>query len=166
MNRLLVILSLVLCFTGCMSTKARDEGLLPATRMAWTGVRADIELGIDDAVAAGVTFSAPLLREYIARIDQGLESGNRADFTLVSWESLEPYAQRGIKVRVTKQEISPLLVPSFQERLRNFGWALAKLQQTFVRYGPSRETEYWLSRGGRSTAAVLASSRGEYAHAQ
>ncbi len=164
MNRLILSVALVVgLLTSCLSSRARDEGLLPVARMAWgssqVGVRADIERGVSDAVEDGELADPAGLNATIASLDAALAAGDRTQLVTVTWASLEPYGQRGIQDRIDDGEMDPMVALSLRERLKNFGFALAKLQQLYVYLPLPQRREHWLPNGGgRSTAEAVAAA--------
>lgn len=118
-----LLAAIVLLFSSCVGTQARNNSLLPATQMAWIGVRADIERG---ALAAGIS-ADPSIPVLVATLDGALQTGDAAGIAAVPWSFLAPYGERGIADRVAKGELAPTLASSLLERLRQFGAALARL---------------------------------------
>lgn len=149
----LFLLSLLLCLPACLGTMARQNSLLPAARMAWPGVRADVERGVADALEHGDLVSDAGPHVLIQAVEDGLEAGN---VRAVSWAVLQPYGARGIDDRVIDGEIHPLVAESLRERLRNFSYAIATLQSPFT---PSSDREYFLPNGaGRTTPEAAAAA--------
>lgn len=164
MNRLTLSVALVVgLLASCMSSRARDQGLLPAARLSWgsssMGVRADIERGVNDAVADGELADPADLNTMIASLDSALAAGDRTQLVKITWASLEPYGQRGIQDRIDDGEMDPMVALSLRERLTNFGFALSKLQQLYVYLPLPERREHWLPNGGgRSTAEAVAAA--------
>lgn len=130
---LILILSLL---TSCLGQRTRDEGLLPAARLAWgtvdAGVRSDIDRGIADAISDGdLTDSAPLAGQ-VADLESALVSGDRTQLGAISWDVLRPYGARGIQDRIDDGEMAPIVSLSLIERLNNFGFALEELKKLYV----------------------------------
>ncbi len=168
MKNLLALAFLALLSTSCMSTKARDEALLPAAELAWGdsafGVRSDLERGIADAVEDGDLAHSTALDVLVAKLDTVLDlGGSRVLLRQIPWEStLRPYAARGIQDRVDDGEISQMIADlSFTERLELFSQAFAQLLVTAT--PASRSTGTYPSIPGfgptRDEAAIAILSR-------
>jgi hypothetical protein len=160
MNKFLALI-LAVTLSSCLSSRARDEGLLPAARMAWgdstSGVRSDIERGVIDAVEDGdLADPAPMI-EYIEVLEKGLKNGDRVTLTQAPWALLHPYGARGIQDRVDDGEVSPMIATgSLLQRLDNFGYALVKLQELYVNLPMPDRREHWLPNGGGRTTPEYA----------
>lgn len=130
MKRLLIPVAIALvaiCASlSCLSAKARDSALLPAVRTAWPAVRADVQLGIDEAKLDDTV----AVQQAVDGLQVALDQGNVVQLGLAPWPVLEVYGERGIAARVSHGQVSSLVAPSLLERLHNFGLALAKFQVT------------------------------------
>lgn len=109
---------------GCLAIKARENATLPSLRLAWPAVRSDIELGVEDAQLPD---PVPMI-DAIADLQKGLDLGDITRITSAPWSAMEPYAQRGVDVRIRKGELDPEPAESFRASIRKFGEALAKMR--------------------------------------
>ena len=163
MKKLLLAALVAATLTSCLSSKVRDEALLPAASLAWPGVRADVERGIADAVEDGdLLDSAPMLG-FVLQLEAVLADGApRDDLKLVPWSTLEPYGKRGIADRIEDGEMHPLVAESLYQRLKNFTLAFDQLLLAHIRLSPSTTREHWLDNGGgrvtSQTAIAVATS--------
>ena len=107
-----VALSLAAC-PSCTGMTARQKALLPTMRIAWAGVKADIERG------------EPQLTVELEALDSALLNGNVAAARAVSWAALAATANAGITKRVAEGKLSDGAALSLRERIRAFGDALA-----------------------------------------
>lgn len=137
----LLTLALVACLSlsSCISTKARDEALLPAATLAWgnsqAGVRSDLERGIADAVEDGDLADPAPLDALVLQLDEVLAlGGSRVLLRQIPWEStLLPYAARGVQDRVDDGEISQMIADvSYMERLNQFSLAFDQLLVSMI----------------------------------
>lgn len=148
MKNLFLTLMLVLGMTSCIASKARENSLLPAMNLAWTGVRADIDRGIADAVEDGDLQDRIEVDFEVVKLDEALKSGLASDFRAVSWlDTLEPYGRRGIEDRVADGEMSDMVAESLRERLRNFTAGFAQMTALVYRHPRPRCHEEWLPDG-------------------
>lgn len=111
-----------LIIAACAGMTARQEILLPAMRVAWEGVSADIQRGIDAASAANeiTVEKAHVLTSEKTKMAESLNNGDAFSMSAVAWNDLVLMANRGIRDRVEKGEMSPAVSPSLEERVRNF----------------------------------------------
>lgn len=107
---------------ACAGLTARQEILLPAMRIAWEGVSADVQRGIDAATTANeiTVDKAHVLTLEKEKMAESLNSGDAFLMSAVDWSELVVMANRGIRDRVEKGEISPVVSPSLEERVKNF----------------------------------------------
>ena len=144
-------LLIVACLSAsCISAKARDEALLPAAQLAWTGVRSDLERGIADAVEDGDLADSSVLDALVLHLDEVLAlGGSRVLLRQIPWDpTLRAYAARGIQDCVDDGEM--IADPSYTERLERFSQAF---EQLLVTATPVRRSEsyYTLPGIGRTT---------------
>ncbi len=146
----LLALALLLFSSACIGPKVRQSTLVPAVVMAWQGVRADIERGIEDAMEDGDLKNRYQLDAAITQIDEALAQGApQVLIRLIFWPELEPYAYRGIQDRVDDGELSQMIADSsMRQRIINFSDALKELRISRVFLPPSNTTEHWLPNGG------------------
>lgn len=118
------LLAILLCVVvACTTPRVRDETLLPAVQSAWVGVRADVVRGIEDSQLEP-TLEMTLLDD-VATLDRLIGQGLVAAADPALWAVLGPYGYAGIRDRVEDLEVSPLVAPSLEERMRLFGEALS-----------------------------------------
>lgn len=129
-HRALVLLALF-AVAACTGVKARENILLPAVVKAWPPVKKDIELGLDDAKAAGELSESEeaVLRQRLTDYDAALAAKDRTAMLVLrsGWGALKSYAGRGVTARVKKGEISAGVAQSFIERHERFEEALFTL---------------------------------------
>ena len=148
MKNLFLSVVLMLGMTSCIASKARENSLLPAMNLAWTGVHADIERGVSDAIQDGDLTDRIQIDFEIVKLEVALESGLASDFRTVSWlDTLEPYGRRGIEDRVADGEMSDMVAESLRERLRNFTAGFAQMTALVYRHPSPQFNEEWLSDG-------------------
>jgi hypothetical protein len=82
-------------------------------RVAWAGVKADIERG------------EPLLTVEIDALNNALMNGSVSEARAVSWAALAAAANAGINKRIVEGTLSEGAAISLRERIRVFGVALA-----------------------------------------
>ena len=146
MKNLLLVALMVAATPSCLSQRARDEALLPAMNLAWTGVRADLERGLDDAVEDGDLVDRASLDLLVVQLEEALDSGSRGQLLLVPWAStLLPYAERGIQDRIDDGQMSDMVAESLRERLRNFTVGFGQL------IAVNLPKERWLPNGSQIT---------------
>lgn len=116
----------LLLLASCSGLTARQEALLPAMRLAWPGVSADIDRGVSDGVTTG-RLTAEQASALLAARDAftaALDSGDTMALASISWVPLQAEAVAGIMARVTLGEASTGVAQSLTERLRNFSESL------------------------------------------
>lgn len=116
----------VFALVSCSGLSARQEALLPALRLAWPSVEADVRTGIEESVLALrlVPPAAEDQRASVSRLADALAAGNPAAVASVAWAPLAESAEFGITRRIARNEISTGVAGSLRERLRNFGEGL------------------------------------------
>lgn len=163
MKKLLCVAMLLLATTSCIASKARENSLLPAMNLAWPGVRADVERGIEDAVQDGELADRIVIDFEVVKLDEALKSGLASDFRSVSWlETLEPYGRRGIEDRVADGEMSDMVAESLRERLRNFTVGFSKMSEVVYRHPYPTNNETWLPDGTQVAGGYAVSLDGTY----
>lgn len=149
MKNLLLAALAIATLSSCLSSKVRDEALVPAASLAWPGVRADVERGIEDAMEDGDLASSEALNGYILELDAVLQDGaDRDALHNIPWGSLEPYGYRGIQDRIDDNEMHALVAESLFERMRNFTSVFNQLLLARVPMMASPVREHWLANGG------------------
>lgn len=124
-------LTLLVGFSACAGSTARKEVLLPALRMAWSGIAADVERGIAAALADGDidAVDAAQLRAAAQAMTGALETVDGAIDMILPWESqLAPMAVRGIQALVLSGQLAPPLDEILLARVDAFTRALRKLE--------------------------------------
>jgi O-acetyl-ADP-ribose deacetylase (regulator of RNase III) len=124
-----VCLALVaLTMAACSGLSAREHALLPAMRLAWQGVSADVSRGVEEsALASRIEPNAAVAqREAVGKMTSALASGSPVAVAAVSWAPLAESAEFGLQRRVALGEISTGVAGSLRERVRNFGDSLSK----------------------------------------
>lgn len=133
MNRLIAPLALVaVLLASCIGTRARNDALLPAVRMAWPEVRVDFDRGVADGLADGdlTEMGAITLRSEADRLDLALTSGDRVMLINTLYDSeVRPWASRGIQAALDAGDIGPNGAMLLTERLANFSAAILVLQE-------------------------------------
>ena len=124
-------LALLVGLSACAGTTARKEVLLPALRLAWTGVSADVERGIAAAEADGDidAVTAAQLRAAAQAMPEALKTLDGAIDMILPWESqLAPMAVRGIQALVLSGQLDPPLDEILLARVDAFTRAMRKLE--------------------------------------
>jgi len=133
MNRLCASLALVcVLLASCIGTRARNDALMPAVRMAWPEVRVDFDRGVADGINDGdlTEMAAIGLRSEADRLTDALASGDRVLLINVLYDTeIRPWAGRGISAALDAGEIGPNGALLLQERLGNFSAAILVLQE-------------------------------------
>ena len=135
--------NLLLCFamaalaTSCMSTKTKEEVMLPAGLIAWTGeggIKSEVERGILTAAAMGeiLKSEAAGLSEIMMQFDSALSSKELKKIERVSWSLLHSWAERGVQSMVDEGEISEQVASSLYVRQQNFAEIMKTLRRSFV----------------------------------
>ncbi len=124
-------LLLLLAVASCVGTKVRDAALMPAVASAWTGVKADVEKGMEDAKEAGdlTESTEAVLRVQLGHLDKAIANKDRVALRALrpTWPGFKALAERGITRRVKDGEIGVGVSQSLLERVRNFEDAFVKL---------------------------------------
>lgn len=124
-------LTLLVGLSACAGTTARKEVLLPALRLAWTGMSADVERGITAALADGDIdpVTAAQLRAVAQGVPDALATIEGAVDLILPWESqLAPMAVRGIQALVLSGQLDPPLDEILLARVDAFTRALRKME--------------------------------------
>jgi len=133
MNRLCASLALVcVLLASCIGTRARNDALMPAVRMAWPEVRVDFDRGVADGINDGdlTEMAAIGLRSEADRLNNAITSGDRIALINVLYDTeIRPWAGRGITAALDAGEIGPNGALLLQERLGNFSAAILVLQE-------------------------------------
>lgn len=118
-----LMLALTLALAACSGLTARQEALLPAMKLAWAGVEADLSRGIEESLLAQriEPTAADAQRQAVVRLGGGLAAGNPATVASVAWAPLAESARFGFDQRVSRNEISTGVAGSLSERIRLFG---------------------------------------------
>lgn len=118
--------AMLLVAAACSGLSARQEALLPAMKLAWQGVSADVGRGVEEsATAQRITPEvAAAQRSAVSTMTSALEAGNVVGVASVAWPPLKESAEFGLAQRVSRGEISTGVSGSLTERLKNFGESL------------------------------------------
>jgi hypothetical protein len=130
--RTIALVVLALAASACAGAKAREHVLLPAVRMAWPAVQDDVLRGIEDGIADGELTSMQVAELQSRTFHLGMTITASYDpdaFAVAGWNTLEPWAHRGIQDRVDDHEIGPGVAESFRERVLNFSAAIERLAE-------------------------------------
>ena len=142
--RNLLLAFIVITLPSCLGVHVRDATLIPAVQMAWTSIKVDIELGISDAVEHGDLNDSDELFNISCNMDMAVKSGIRNDIMAAPYNIIEPYAYRGIGVKIEKGELTEQTAEFLFERLTNFRHAIDKLMKETVYLPLSYKREYWV----------------------
>jgi hypothetical protein len=112
-----------LALAACSGLTARQEALLPAMRLAWQGVSADVSRGIEESALAQriEPTAADAQRAAVTKLGEALASGSPVAVASVAWAPLAESGEFGLQRRVALGELSTGVAGSLRERLRNFG---------------------------------------------
>lgn len=127
MTRILTGLLLVAALSACATDAARQNVLLPATRLAWDGISPDIDRGLTAAVAGG-TLTQAQADSFLAQKSTFIDAlhSEEPPALQILWLPLKPWAEAGIEARMEAGEIGPRVALSLQERVTNFDDALRR----------------------------------------
>lgn len=124
---------LVLPAAGCAGKIARDEVLTPALRLAADGVREEVFRGLADAVSDGDITPAESnsMSTQVAGLWFAIAQQDREAIAerIPVWETVRPFAVRGVQDRVDDAEIGAGGASSRLERIQLFGEALTRLSE-------------------------------------
>lgn len=133
MNRLIAPLALVaVLLASCIGTRARNDALMPAVRMAWPEVRVDFDRGVADGLADGdlTEMAAISLRSEADMLTDALEAGDRFKlYNVLYTTEIQPWASRGIQAALDAGDLGPNGAMLLTERLSNFSAAILVLQE-------------------------------------
>ena len=133
MNRLIAPLALVaVLLASCIGTRARNDALMPAVRMAWPEVRVDFDRGVADGIADGdlTEMEAISLRSEADMLTDALEAGDRFKlYNVLYTTEIQPWASRGITAALEAGDLGPNGAMLLTERLTNFSAAILVLQE-------------------------------------
>ena len=109
-------------FSACAGTKAREELLMPAMKVAWIAISKNVEQGIDAALdTADITpVEAAGFRSEIIAMDSALASGDPLRAADVNWHRLRRLAAQGIEARRARGEIGWGVSKILNDRLAKF----------------------------------------------
>jgi hypothetical protein len=118
-----------LLLVGCTSTAVKDNILMPLAAKVFDNVLPHIELGLKDAVADGDLdqATADYLLAEAKKLSEYLNQGLRDEASTIDWQSLEPWASRGVQALVDDGTISPGVATSLFQRIVNFRDLLIEL---------------------------------------
>lgn len=117
---------LLLVAAACSGLSARQEALLPAMMLAWTGVEADVSRGVEESLTAARldAAAAEAQRLAVSSMTTALQAGNAAGVAKIAWTPLAESAEFGLTQRIDRGELSTGVAGSLRERLKNFGDSL------------------------------------------
>lgn len=115
----------LLLLMSCAGLTARQQALLPAMKMSWPPISADVRVGIQDGLSTNrlTVLQGAERITYVDRMDTAVAAGNAEDIAAIPWAPLSDEAHAGIDVRVRRGEISPGVGQSLKERVRNYAEA-------------------------------------------
>lgn len=130
MKTLISTLMGVLLLTGCLGNRARDNVLMPNVVQAWAGVLDNLDTGIADGIDSGLITveQANVLNQEISELDAAIAQEDRGALVGVDWNTLKPWALRGVQVWVDEQVIGTGVAMSLIERIELFSDALEELR--------------------------------------
>lgn len=106
--------ALLLIAAACSGVTARQQALLPAMRLAWGSIAAEVVAGnselrvpVDDATVA-------------------LGAGDYAAIAAIDWPKMRAAAEASIAADVAASKVGPAVAKSLQARLDAFGNSLTK----------------------------------------
>jgi hypothetical protein len=143
-NYILIAIVLFLLIPSCVGTKVRDDVLIPAIQGAWINVQKDIQVGLDDAVLKGDIKSDDAIFTIFAMMDKAVKSGVRNDIKSVPFNVLEPYAYRGIQVRIADGSLTPGTAELLEERIEAFRDGLDNLMKETVYWNTPERRTFWV----------------------
>lgn len=131
MKKTIPVLLLLAFLQSCVSTAARENVLLPAMRIAFSGISEEIEAGLNDAHAKEEITAVELgrllnLRDAFA---DGLKAGEASLVPVENWATLKIYADRGIRVMVAAGDMEEAALPIVTARRLQFEAAVTVLLQ-------------------------------------
>lgn len=113
---------------SCAGSRARQNVLLPAMRLAWGSISPDVERGLTEAVAGG-TLTQVQATQFLAQRDE-FEDKLREDEPernlQLTWLALRPWAEAGIGERESAGEVGAGVAASLRERVANFDDAVRR----------------------------------------
>lgn len=121
-----LLLVAALAMAACSGLSARQEALLPAMKLAWQGVSADVGRGVEESATAQriAPEVAAAQRADVEKMTAALDAGSAIEVAKVAWPPLKESAEFGLAQRVSRGEISTGVSGSLTERLKNFGESL------------------------------------------
>jgi hypothetical protein len=107
---------------SCISQRTDPVALFGPAAVAWPGVADDYARGIDDGVEDGdiTPTDASELQADGIRMKFALDTKSREQIMAVPWDTMEPWADRGIDDKLEDQDIGPGVAASLRERVDNF----------------------------------------------
>jgi len=133
-KKILAVALAALLMLSCATPRVKSEVLSPAISAAWeapSGVEADVERGIADAVEDGDLHRLDSIdiRQTLYDFDAAIESGSVGAIRarLHEWRDLAPFARRGVYDRHEDGELGTGGTSILLERIDNLTAALAAL---------------------------------------
>ena len=115
----------VCAFSSCAGTTARENVLFPAVKLAWTGVKADVDRGLSvTQMTEGAALSFSLAE---TKLDTAIQGDDRTKVSVDDWNLLQPFAWQGVDDRLAKNEVGPNVAESLRERIVQFNRSIRAL---------------------------------------
>lgn len=135
MTRFLPLAAALLCtaffVSGCalFGPTVDELALFEPAQLAWPDVWGDLEEGYTDGEAAGdlTAEAAGVLRAASVDMGKALNAKSVDDLRAVPWNTMEPWAYRGIDARLAREEIGPGVADSFRVNVGQFSRAVHRL---------------------------------------
>jgi len=143
-NYILIAITLFLLVPACVGTKIRDDVLIPAIQEAWINVKADIEVGLADAVSKGEITPESTVFTVLEMMDKAVASGVRRDIRVVPFNLIEPYAYQGIQAKIDAGELTIGTAAFLEERIKAFSDSLKNLMKDTVYWATPDKRTYWV----------------------
>lgn len=128
---LAVALPLTLLLSSCPSLQSKvDVAVFAPAEKAWEAVALDYEIGIVDGLAdEDITEEeAQALRDNGGRLRVALAMRDTISVSLVPWENMLPWVERGISAQIEATEIGEGVAVSLRLQLSKFAESIERLQ--------------------------------------
>lgn len=121
---------LVLPLTACVSSKAEDLALFEPAALAWPAVETDYLRGIADGIEDGdlTPSDAGVWKSRGDNMSEALEAKDTALLIYAPWQTMKPWAARGIDDAFEDGDIGAGVKASLVEQLAQFTSTISKLQ--------------------------------------
>lgn len=131
---LLPLLCLALLASGCNAVaRVIPLAMLPAARLTWPSIERDYVAGIEDAEAENVISSVESveLTDLQGRLTVALQSSDIVGLAGIPWSvQMQPWASRGIDVRLNQGAIGEIGARERRGQLAEFTVSIEELQGT------------------------------------